>query len=501
MERIYTSGAAGNKYKSINASNALVAEHADGQLIDTPGGDSDNYNILKLKAPTNGNQPITAQYFPKGAHIFMFAKDTSGNSFRLEFEVIQSVGGKCAHGNLAYISSDTEFVDVEVKIIGGYGNGAAVTWDADMGSGTSKEVSKANTALVVQGVNNVNDFERWCENRPALNTLKHVPFWYQTSRYTTCVDQFYKEWLEKMMATNQFFQKFGDVPLAERNRQLGLQFQKEWVNAFFWGQPISSNQTLSGYKNLDQIKSYPGVDGTNPSEITSGLEQSFIGYKANSVGVYRQLQDCNRVFDKQGAQLNLESDLFNKIFDLVRSRKDQGKPADSVDVFTDTKTARAIFKGMIQYYKNEGLDNVNADIGSSNLFGGFYTQSYMLHNPAGVQMNIITNEFFDDMLTTAENVDGVHSGVAAKKGSQGRFLMILDLGGGVYPGILGSNRKVHTTGNLDDLSKVNSDYACVMENPTREITLNSQTWTAIVECPSDNLVIENFDNQTPLHGN
>ena len=506
VERIYTSGAANNKYKSVNSSNALVAEHADGQLIATPGGDAANYNILKLKAPSNGNQPITAQYFPKGAHLFMFAKDTSGDSFRLEFEVIQSVGGLVESDNIAYLSEDTEFVDVEVKLIGGYGAGAAVTWDADMASGTSKEISKANTALVVQGVNNINDFERWCENRPALNTLKHVPFWYQTSRYTTCVDQFYKEWLEKMMATNQFFQKFGDVPLAERNRQLGLMFQKEWVNAFFWGQPIGSSQTLSGYKNLDQIKSYPGLGGTNLSELTTGMEQSLIGYRANAVGVYRQLQDCGRVVDKQGAQLNLETDLFNKIFDLVRSRKDQGKPADSIDVFTDTKTARQIFKAMVDYYKAEGLDNVNADIGSSNLFGGFYTQSYMLHNPAGVQMNIITNEFFDDMVTTAGLVDTLHASnaeaaVAKKNGSQGRFLMILDLGGGVYPGIIGSNRKVHTTGNLEDLARVNTDYACVMENPTREITLNSQTWTAIVECPSDNLIIENFDNTKPANGN
>jgi hypothetical protein len=31
-----------------------------------------------------------------------------------------------------------------------------------------------------------------------------------------------------------------------------------------------------------------------------------------------------------------------------------------------------------------------------------------------------------------------------------------------------------------------------MKNPTSETTLNSTTWTAIVECPTDNLIIENF---------
>ena len=71
--------------------------------------------------------------------------------------------------------------------------------------------------------------------------------------------------------------------------------------------------------------------------------------------------------------------------------------------------------------------------------------------------------------------------------------MVLDLGGGIYPGIIASNRVVHKTGDLADLAKSDSSYACVMNNPTKETTLNSTTWTAIVECPTDNLIIENFD--------
>jgi len=160
---------------------------------------------------------------------------------------------------------------------------------------------------------------------------------------------------------------------------------------------------------------------------------------------------------------------------------------------------------MVAYYKAEGIDNVNYDIGQANLFGGFYAQSFKLHHPAGVTMNLITNEFFDDMATVANLGDlrNYASGgaPAASSGSTGRFLMILDLGGGIYPGMIDSNRVVHSTGNLEDLAKVNKDYACVMKNPTKEVTLNSQTWTAIVECPTDNLIIENFDSQTPAHGN
>jgi len=525
VERVYTF-----EYKTMDATTGttLVTANTDDKLITTGlGSDAKNHNIIKVKVPQNGNQPNSASYFAPGMHFHYFVKTAGGSAYRLEWEVIQSVGGKTG-GTVNTSTANSEYIDIECKFVGGYGGGKAIKlgttgssgantaaspidWDADFKVGSnvaqtalSLLVSRAKGGVVVIGSNNVSDFEKWCENRPALNTLKHVPFWFQTSRYSLCVDQFYKEWLERMMRNNAYFQKFGDVPLAERNKQLGLQFQKEWVNQFFFGQPLNG-QSLAGYQaNLTPINSF------NPSntEVTSGMENKFISYKANATGVYRQLQDTGRVIDKQGANLNLETDLFNNLFELVRSRKDQGKPAESIDVFTDSTTARMIFRAMIDYYKAEGGSNFNIqyDMAQKNLFGGFYTQSYVLHHPAGVQMNVITNEFFDDMVTTAKfgdtreyNNSGGGTG-SASDGSAGRFLMILDLGGGIYPGIIESNRVVHSTGDLEDLAKVNEDYACVMKNPTKEVTLNSQTWTAIVECPTDNLIIENFDNTKPAHG-
>ena len=521
VERLYTF-----EYKTMNATSGttLVTAHADDQLITSGlGNDAKNHNIIKVKVPVTGNQPNSASYFAPGMHFHYFVKTSTGSAYRLEFKVIQAVGGKTGSGATTSTAS-SEYIDIECDFVGGYGGGASIVkgatgssvagnWDADFKVGSSVDntalsllISRAKGGVVVTGSNNVSDFEKWCENRPALNTLKHVPFWFQTSRFSLCVDQFYKEWLERMMRSNTYFQKFGDVPLAERNKQLGLQFQKEWVNQFFFGQPLQG-QTLSTYQSavptgLEQINSF---NPTNKLELNSDMEDKFIGYRANATGVYRQLQDTGRVTDKQGGLLNLETDLFTPLFELVRSRKDQGKPADSVYVFTDSTTARKIFKAMIAYYKAEGLDNVNYDMGQSNLFGGFYAQSYNLHHPAGVTMNVITNEFFDDMATVAKLGDNRNyasgSAPATAEGSTGRFLMILDLGGGIYPGMIDSNRVVHSTGNLEDLAKVNKDYACVMKNPTKEVTLNSQTWTAIVECPTDNLIIENFDNQTPAHGN
>jgi hypothetical protein len=136
---------------------------------------------------------------------------------------------------------------------------------------------------------------------------------------------------------------------------------------------------------------------------------------------------------------------------------------------------------------------------------GFRVRSYELLYPQGVTLNVITDNYFDDFLSAvkaeqvASGVSGHESGqgLDRKIGDSGRFLMFLDLGGGVYPGIVDSNRKVHTVGALQDLAKIDDGYSCVMKAPTKEITLNSVTWTAIVDCPDDNLIVENFDDDVP----
>ena len=171
---------------------------------------------------------------------------------------------------------------------------------------------------------------------------------------------------------------------------------------------------------------------------------------------------------------------------------------------------------MVKYY---GAATVTANSNSAITFDyqvkdgniaklGFRVRSYELLYPQGVTLNIITDHYFDDFVSamkaeelatnqhnngTGANTEGADRSV----GDSGRFLMFLDLGGGIYPGIVDSNRKVHTVGALEDLAKIDSGYGCVMRSPTKEVTLNSVTWTAVVECPDDNLIVENFDDAEP----
>jgi hypothetical protein len=344
--------------------------------------------------------------------------------------------------------------------------------------------------VLLPGGNNVNDFESWCNNRPTLDPRKRVPFWYQTMRRTRCVDSEYIKVFTRLMESNKYFQEFGDLPLAERNRQDEEEFQRRWLHSFFFGKPISANQTLALYQSLEQIET---VTGTNTDP---GLGGKVIAYRANMIGVYEQLRRCDRVRDVQNNPLNLY-ELFQNIYQIVRSRKSQGKMANSIDIYTDSEYAALFETAMIEYYKNEygnAETRINIEEGSmENL--GFEWRTYRLKWPFGVKINIITHEFFDD-IASAHATEGI--------GSRGTFLLILDMGkpgpkgGTIYPGTIASNKVVHTLGQLEQLARLDRTFACTMENVTEEISLTSETCTAVVECPSNSLWIENVARVKPV---
>lgn len=382
----------------------------------------------------------------------------------------RAAGGDAEKGQWRVIASATNTVTNKIDVL---------LADENAGTNTPFDATPEDGYLVI-GTNDISDWESWCNNRPALNDRKLIPFFFQTSRQALCVDSHYKEFLQKAMDVNPLFEVFGDVPLAERNRQIGERAQREWVNSFFWGKPLA-NQTISTYTSLSAINS---VDGT------------LMGYRANAVGVYEQLRNCGRVVDRQNQKLFIR-DFLDDIYDVVRARETSGIPNRSIDVYTDSETAELFKRGMIEYYNSQagGLARFNIPVEDGNIEGsmqgiGFWATSYKVDFPAGVTINIVTHPFFDDIVTAAK---------AESFESTGRFLWVLDLGkgGSIYPGIIGSARVSATVNQIEDLRKVNASYHCVINNPTKELTLSSTTWTVIVECPAANLIYENFSNEVP----
>ena len=413
------------------------------------------------------NIELDPQWFVVGNYVYIASRTAGGSSARTAWEITQCVATTNSGLNVLAITC---------------------TGRSSASYNAINQTALPTRGVLVRGTNNINDFEQWCHNRPALNPNKRVPFWIQTSRFTLCSDQLYEETFARLVKNNEYFRIFGDVPLAERNRQLGEIAQREWLNSFFWNPRLNSNQTLELYRSLPQISTYASGDLYLP-----GSEGRCVGFRANAVGVYEQLQECGRVFDAQGQTLNL-LELFDQIYQLVRVRDQMGSSMDthSIDILTDSTTAYQIELAFIAYYKNQyGSNTIKVNVTPGEMGElGLKWNSYRLLWPQGVTLNVITHFYFDDLAAAATT--------AGMEGS-GKFLWILDWPN-IYPGIIGSNRKQFTSGALADLARIDESFACVMERPTSTVTLNSTTWTAVCDCPQSSMIIENFSSLTPVSG-
>lgn len=426
------------------------------------GGGSVTFNV---QSP--GNVDLDLTWFPDDIRIFVFGTSAGGSAIRGSYKVTGAAAS-------TYNGSPS----------------IAVTASDQQGGSFLPTAKKSipTAGFMVLGTPNVADVERWCENRPALNGRKHVPFWFETNRWTMCVDELYERAFARLRTNNDYFRLFGDIEVAQRNKQYAERFQRDWVNQVFWGKASDANQTLAGYRSL------PTISSATSSVFDLNTEGKCVGRKADVIGIYEQLAQCNRVADLQGQQLNLE-ELFQAIYEIVRSRGDQGKPNKIVEIITDSYFASLFQRGMIRYFnaQSEGLARFMIDT-KKIMTGqkgelGFSFDSYHLIWPQGVELRVLTHDFFDDFVSIAKD-EGVES--------SGRMLWILDWSG-IYPGIIASNRVVHRTGDINDLAKIDASYACIMANPTQEVSLNSVTYTVVVECPLDNLIIEGIGTYIPDH--
>lgn len=355
----------------------------------------------------------------------------------------------------------------------------------------SAALASPATGIITRGTANKSDSEKYCAEPPAYMNKNMFLSWVETSRVSFCTSKKYEEYRAMLLRNNALYREFGDLDSTEKNRQIMADWQRTQLQQMFWGKPGSIYQNAHDFDQLSDITSYGG----GAFSVNEGV---CVGKRANMVGIYEQLYECGRVYDAQGASLNLIA-VFNELYNIMRVYESSGRGTmKSVDLFTDSLTAQLIMQAMLDYYNNQqpsgsNIYKINVDVNQPYKDGefGFRWQSFKLSYPNGLTVNIVTHNFFDDILT-ASAAAGLNTNAGA-----GRKLWILDMGG-IYPGILGTNRKVNNTGDLKALAAIDSSYACVMRVDTTENTLISVTGTMIVECPRASLLIENFINTKPV---
>lgn len=424
-----------------------------GPLTSVAGGD----RIVRVIS--GYSVPLDPKYFLPKHDLYILNRKVDGTAQRGQWMVVD-----------AAIATDGSYVDILVA-------------NRNSADTTVVDAAPVNGVLLI-GINNVNDYEKYCYNPVNVNPLKFVPFWYQPRRRARRVDSAYMDLFKKLMEDNQYFAQFQDLPLAERNRQDELTDEKQFVNSFFWSRAYSNAQVLDGSPNWTNLPQIPSFSGASVDPGTGGQLQA---YRANQIGVYDQLRACNRVKDLQNQMLNIKNFCESDMYDIYRSRNSQGQDGMNLDIYTDSISADQWMVAFIKYAKAKLGDIIRINIEEGTTLG-FNWRRYKLFRPQGVIINILTNEYFDDMVNTFANLS------TGEQASRGRVLACLDIGkgGSIYPAILGSNRKSFETGRIEELAKIDASYSCVMENPTIKTTLSSEITSVIVECPLHSLWTENF---------
>lgn len=422
--------------------------------------------------------PIDARWFPVGMRLYVSGKHAGT--------------GSPASGDVAYHLAFT------IKTVGAIA-GSSINLTLTPNNAYSVYASKSATlqekakvpllanssvlGVLSRGVPNVSDYEKWCAQIPGLNNEQLHPCWLETTRRSFCEDSEVEAYLEALRKTNGWFRKFGDVPTVDLNRQIEEDFQRNQVNSWFFNKPYSDKQNINDYHELPQI-TVPTTTG-----LLLGAEGKCVGRKANAIGWYEQLSECDRVLDMQAESLNIRQ-FMNGLYHLQRAREGAGVPSDVIEVIGPSFYMKQLSFGIVQALADElGSDYfrithaLNTNKSEQGPFG-FRFHQFDLNYPQ-VNLRLMASPFFDDLIAAHVAASG------ASAASVGRQLWLPDWTS-MYPGVLETNTVVNESGSLQDIAKVNDDFMCVMKVPTKKQRLISTTGTAVLEAETTFQVFENL---------
>lgn len=420
-----------------------------------------------VNVTTAGNVPFDVNSFPADMIVWALGRSSGGSATHTAWTVVSAVDNGNNTGTLTLLTRN-------------------------LGSNLpAAKLQAPQVGILIRGLPNKSDFEKWCVTQPNYLAFKDVPFFFGTYRTTVCRSDEYDQWRE-LVLDNPYYAEYVDIPEIDRNKQEGHDWQNRIAELVFRSKPLPY-QNMNQYDQLDDISAFdPATVGLSPLGVGGG---HCIGKRADPAGIYEQLAECNRIVDLQGAQLNLPA-IFKELYNMMRIKESSGSRNPRVfDFFMDNVSAQAWHQAWVNYMASvtNNLFRVTKEFDDSKTANwGFQYRTYNLDYPQGVVINIITHYFFDDTMSMMKAAGGTTLETTA------RVLWILDFAG-IYPGVIASNSKELTTGELERLAAISTDYACVLRTNTNRQKLTSLTLTVVVECPFANLIIENYSAAVPNH--
>lgn len=401
-----------------------------------------------------------SQYFLPGKVMFIeYANASTNVAYSLQYKILASR----AVASTTVVTITPNYSDAGWAALAAgsklpYQIGGAAGGNADAGT------------IAYLGVNSVSDYESWGGQDPAENPQSLLNYFLQTSRI---VHEYSDEYLKALNARlmNNYFTGFAQLPLAEQKRIQRAKYDRDFLNSAFYGQRINELQTVEGYRSLPQV-----VDPARPDCV--------LEYKSNALGFRTQLSDCSRILDHQGNPLNFDT-LMATLYLVKRAREADGGTVETIDCMTDRFTAGMIQDVMIDYYNKKYKVNTtrfyepNQALKFENQVMLKYNRYQLPPELGGFDLAVFTHPFFDDKL------------LASGSSNRGRALWFLDWSD-IELGVAGTNSAVRRTNEADEL------YNYVIKINAKHVTLDSMTWTPIIEDPNRHYIVENFSSACPV---
>lgn len=340
-----------------------------------------------------------------------------------------------------------------------------------------KAVYQPIAGVVQIGANSVSDYESWCQNQPVDMSRRLQAYWFGTSRFTRTWDDEFEKFLSYIFdgKVNIYLEKFKTLPATEQNKRMYQLYLRKWMTSVFWGQPISEHQTVETYQQLPQVK--------DPRTGT------FIHYKSNAIGLYGQLQACQRVIDNAGQPLNFNV-IEEQLYALKRYREARtGGTVEDIDVMVDRYTANRIHSLMGQYYQKKYGVTWQQHFGPSDpiKYGEnrtlWYRRSYEF-DEIGAVLHVIQEPWMTDFRS--------HFPVGIR--SRANFMWFIDWSDFTL-GIAETAKRRSKTPDLE----TDPDFKCVIKANYTHYDMESTTWTAMIGDESSHLVYTNFSDACPTY--
>lgn len=360
--------------------------------------------------------------------------------------------------------------------------------------------NKANPTegIATRGVGNITKFESFCLQPPGLIQGQLDPYWLGWTRNSFKTDSSYEKWLKLVLADNMLYKEIFHLSIADYNKQVAEDFQMKQVESFFYSTALAG-QTESTY-NLDPNAG--GLELITTGEDSPGGTRC-IGRRAQPIGVLEQHVQCNRLFDAQGAKLNLPA-LFQALYKMMRIRKASGSPGPSQRTFEIAMPQNYFtvwHQGMLEVYDSawRGKVKLSLDITPQAKVApmGFLYYEYPLVFPVGCTIRVIIDDFFDDYASMAN--DFANANTLPNYANVGRRLWIIDWSQ-IHMGIADSKVVSANPGTNMQLAQTLGVFdPCKMETISEQYTHRAWFWTAICQCTAGNLIIENVSGELPEH--